>query len=87
MNMRTLEIGEATGSLAEYARKADAGPLVITDAGRPIAAVVAIENTDLESLALGTDPKFQEIIQRSRKRQREEGGISSEEMRRRLLED
>jgi prevent-host-death family protein len=84
--MRTLEIREATGPLAEYARKADAGPIVITDAGRPIAAVVAIDDVDLESLAVSADPKFQEIIQRSRKRQSEEGGLSSEEMRRLFLE-
>ena len=37
-----------------------------------------------ETVALSTDPKFIAIIERSRLRQEREGGISSDEMRRRL---
>jgi prevent-host-death family protein len=86
VNVRTVEIGDATESLAEYAQRADLGPVVVvTVEGRPIAAVVPVEGADLESLALGVDPGFAEIIERSRSRQAREGGISSEEMRR-LLE-
>ena len=38
----------------------------------------------LEAVALGKHPDFLALIERSRARQRAEGGISSEEMRRRL---
>ncbi len=41
-------------------------------------------NDDPETVALSHNPKFLEIIERSRKRMREESGISSDEMRRRL---
>ncbi len=40
--------------------------------------------TDWETESLSNNPKFLAILERSRKRLREEGGISSEEMRRRL---
>lgn len=85
--MRKIEIGDATEPLSEYAQNAGAGPLVVTLDGRPIAALVSIEDTDLESLALGADPGFVDIIDRSRRRQAEEGGISSEEMRRRFAHE
>ena len=39
---------------------------------------------DAEAISLSTNPRFLAIIERSRLRQKREGGISSEEMRRRL---
>jgi prevent-host-death family protein len=84
MTVRKVEVDDATESLATYVRKADAGPVVVTDAGRPVAALVILENTDLETVALSTDPEFLEIIQSSRARQVQQGGLSSAEMRRRL---
>ena len=48
------------------------------------AALVSVENADLETITLSTNPQFIAMIERSRARQRAEGGISSEEMRRRL---
>lgn len=40
--------------------------------------------TNAETISLSTNPKFLRIIELSRKRQRKEGSISSDEMRRRL---
>jgi antitoxin (DNA-binding transcriptional repressor) of toxin-antitoxin stability system len=79
--MKRLQITKATAPLAEYARELK-GTLVITEKGRPIAALVPIEGVDWESLAVGTNPKFVDLIERSRRRYEVEGGISSEEMRR-----
>jgi hypothetical protein len=42
------------------------------------------ENADWETIALSTNSQFIALIERSRERQRAEGGISSVEMRRRL---
>jgi len=39
---------------------------------------------DLETVTLSTNPQFLALIERSRVRQKSEGGISSTEMRRRL---
>ena len=75
---------EANSSLAEYARQLGLEPLVVTVDGKPVAALVAIENADMETVSLSTDPEFLALIERSRARQQTEGGISSDEMRRRL---
>jgi prevent-host-death family protein len=82
--MKTLEMAKATAPLAEYARDVSKEPVILTVRGKPIAALVSVENADLETITLSTHPQFIALIERSRARQRAEGGISSEEMRRRL---
>lgn len=84
MTVWKVDMTDATESLATYVRKADAGPVVITDEGRPVAALVVLENTDLETVALSTDPEFLDLIQKSRSRQAQEGGLTSTEIRKRL---
>ncbi|MBI3800295.1 MAG: type II toxin-antitoxin system prevent-host-death family antitoxin [Deltaproteobacteria bacterium] len=82
--MRVIEKTEATAPLAEYTRGVKKEPVIITRKGKPIAALVSIENADLETVSLSTNREFLKLIERSRARQRAEGGISSDEMRRRL---
>ena len=75
---------QATAPLAEYAQDADKEPVIVTVDGRPVAALVPIENADSETVTLSTHPQFLALIERSRARQRIEGGISAQEMHRRL---
>ena len=82
--MKILELGQATASLAEYARAAKSEPVILTEQGNPVAAILAIEDVDVEALSLGSNPQFLAIIERARARLAAEGGIPSEEMRRRL---
>jgi antitoxin (DNA-binding transcriptional repressor) of toxin-antitoxin stability system len=82
--MKRVEMAEATAPLSEYAQAVSQEPLLITIDGKPVAALVPIENADLETVTLSTHPQFLALIERSRARQKVEGGISSEEMRRRL---
>ena len=82
--MKTIEIENATGPLSEYAREALEHPVVITENGTPMAAVVPIEDVDMESVSLSNNPKFLAILERSRARYREEGGIPLEEIRKRF---
>ncbi|HLO48775.1 MAG TPA: type II toxin-antitoxin system prevent-host-death family antitoxin [Kamptonema sp.] len=82
--MRIVEIEEAKASLSEYASDLAKEPVIITSNGQPIAALVTLENVDWETVALSINPKFIELIERSRSRRQMEGGISSTEMRRRL---
>jgi prevent-host-death family protein len=82
--MRIIERTEATAPLAEYTMGVKKEPVIVTRKGKPIAALVSIENADLETVSLSINRKFLELIERSRARQRAEGGISSDEMRRRL---
>ncbi len=84
--MKIVEQIQATASLAEYAAKIDSGPVVVTSHGQPIAALVPIENADMETVSLSTNRAFLDLIERSRARVRAEGAISREEMRRRFEE-
>lgn len=82
--MKIVDITEANASLADYTESLSGEPVIITNNGEPIAALVNLENVDLETVSLSTNPKFIEMIERSRARRQSEGGISSTEMRRRL---
>ena len=82
--MKIVEKADATASLAEYATQIDTGPVIVTDQGRPVAVLVPLENTDMETVALSSNRQFLDLIERSRARVQAEGGISSEEMRRRF---
>lgn len=82
--MNTIEIEDAKDSLRNYAERLKDDPIVITDHGRPVAALLSLHNTDIETAKLSTNPEFLSLIERSRRRQTTEGGISSQEMRKRL---
>ncbi|MEE9169863.1 MAG: hypothetical protein V3U73_08845 [bacterium] len=82
--MKTIEKKEATAALAEYVSNIAEEPVIITDKGKPIAALVAVNNADMETVSLSNNPEFLALIERSPVRHNAEGGISSEEMRRRL---
>ncbi len=82
--MKIIEKANATGSLGEYAADIDSGPVIVTNHGRPVAALVPLENADMETVSLSTNRQFIELIDRSRARVRAEGGVSGEEMRRRF---
>lgn len=84
MTVKTLDMSEATGSLADYARQADFETTVVMEDGLPVAAVVSLANTDLESISLSQNPQFLEIIEASRASIKAEGGLSTNEVRQRL---
>jgi prevent-host-death family protein len=82
--LKTVEITTASGSLADYTRKATRTPLILTSRGKPVVAMVDIRGFDREALSLSTNPKFLAILKRSRDRLEREGGIPAEEVRRNL---
>jgi len=79
--VKVVEKQEATRTLADYASEIQGGAVVVTDHGQPVAALVPIENADMETVSLSTSRQFLDLIERSRSRVRDEGGVSGEEMR------
>jgi antitoxin (DNA-binding transcriptional repressor) of toxin-antitoxin stability system len=79
--MKLIEKADATASLAQHATEVENGPVIVTDHGNPVAALVPLENSDLETVALSTSPQFLSLIERSRSRAAEEGTLSNEQMR------
>ena len=82
--MKVIEKSKATGTLAAYTDEIRDGAVIVTSDGNPVAALVPIENADLETVALSTNPAFIALVERSRSRVSTEGGISSEDMRKRF---
>ena len=82
--MKTVEVSKATLPLSDYTKEVKKEPVVITKGGRPVAVLVSIPNANIETVSLSNNPRFIALIERSRARQKSEGGIPSKEMRRRL---
>src|SRR5437764_10320694 len=84
MKMKRLELRKATGRLVDYARDAMNEPLVLTVSGGPVATLVPVQADDWERFSLSTNPDFLDLIEQSRRRQRDEGGMTLEEVNRLL---
>ncbi|MGH8565550.1 MAG: hypothetical protein ACREXW_16255 [Gammaproteobacteria bacterium] len=92
-SMPWIDVPSAALRLMRYATplttvlvRIETEPVIVTSDGIPIAALVPIGSVDLETMSLSTNAMFIALIERSRARHRTEGGISSDEMRRRLGE-
>lgn len=76
--MKTVEISQVYSVLENYDR--NELPLILTRNGQPIAALFSIEDVDLETLSVSINPKFINILEQSRKSQKEEGRIFLEDI-------
>jgi len=79
--MKTIELTETTKPLADYVKAMDGMSIMIMYKGVALAALVPMDNADYETVSLSTNPEFIAMLERSRARGREEGGFSTEEMR------
>ncbi len=72
---------KAKASLAEYVDQIKHETIIVTEDGKPVAALSPLEGADLETIALSTNPKFASIIERSRARDQQEGRLSAADTR------
>ena len=82
--MRRVELADAAEILAGFVQERPDAPVILTDHGAPVAALIPIAGMDWETIAVSTSPTFQAIMERSRSRRRTEGGIAHDELLRRL---
>jgi prevent-host-death family protein len=80
--MTRVELSEATGSLSEYARRARKGPVVVTRHGKPVALLRLLTEDEWEDFAVGSDPRFIAMIERSRARHKPGTGVPLAEVMR-----
>jgi antitoxin (DNA-binding transcriptional repressor) of toxin-antitoxin stability system len=85
--VKLLEKDQAVASLAEYIDELGRDTIVVTSEGKPVAVLAGVKNGDIESVSLSTNPKFMSIIERARRRYKDEGGTSSEDVRRMFAKD
>ena len=88
-----LPMADNLTHLAEFDQVIESEETVtLTIEGKPVAVLQPLvplvliggEEVDLEAVTLSIQPQFLALIERSRRRHKVEGGISSAEMRRRL---
>ena len=81
--MKTIEISEVA-ALVPLLQSGSSEPLFVTQDGETVAAIVPAQEQDVESMLLSINPQFQAILERSQQRLDTEGGLTSEEVRKRL---
>ena len=81
--MKTIDLSEVT-ALTPHLQTGNNEPIVVRSQGKTLAAVVPINESDVESLLLSINPQFQRILERSEERLQTEGPLSAAEVRRRL---
>ncbi len=80
--MKKVEVTQATNSPEQNARELGQEPLVLTDGGHAIAALLPIDDADVESMTLSL--RFQAVIDRARAEYRNGASLSAEDARREL---
>jgi len=82
--MKSIDLSSVS-ALEPYVQPGAREPILLTSRGQTLAAVVPVANEDdLEDLMLSRSAEFDAILQRSQERLEQEGGLSSDEVRRRL---
>jgi prevent-host-death family protein len=79
--MRIAPLAEVKARLSAYVEQAETeGPVIITRNGKAVAVLLApLDDDDLESLILTRSPRFQALLDQSRKSLKAGKGLSPEE--------
>src|SRR5262245_51234083 len=78
--MRIASIADIKARLSGYLKESQEGPVVVTRNGKAVAVLVAVRDDDeLERLVLAHSPKFQALLDKSRRQIEETGGIPHEQ--------
>ena len=84
MSVHRIDMTETNHPLADDIQHSESEPTVVMREGKPRAVVVSIDDVDMESLSLSTNPQFLAMIERARATHTPGTGLSSDEVRRRL---
>ena len=79
--MTTVTLEKDKLTLQELAALAQDGPVLVTERGQPVIAVLPLDEAEAEAWLLGQSEELMEMIEQSRQRLREAGGLSLKEMR------
>src|SRR5437773_7299669 len=74
--MKIASVADIKARLSAYLKEAEEGPVVVTRNGKAVAVLLAVTDDDeLERLVLAHSPKFQALLDKSRRQIEETGGI------------
>jgi prevent-host-death family protein len=78
--MKIVSVADIKAHLSAYLNESRQGPVVVTRNGKAVAVLVAVTDDDeLERLVLAHSPKFQALLDKSRRQIEETGGIPHEQ--------
>jgi prevent-host-death family protein len=78
--MKIASVADVKAKLSAYLRESQQGPVIVTRNGKPVAVLLAVTDEDeLERLVLAHSPKFQALLDKSRRQIEETGGIPHED--------
>jgi len=79
--MRIAPLADVKARLSAYVEQAETeGPIIITRNGKAVAVLLApVNDDDLESLILARSPRFQALLEKSRKSIKAGKGLSQED--------
>jgi prevent-host-death family protein len=78
--MRIASVADVKARLSAYLKESESGPVIVTRNGKAVAVLLAVTDDDeLERLVLAHSPKFQAMLDQSRRQIDETGGIPHEQ--------
>src|SRR6266404_3831467 len=78
--MKIASVADIKAHLSAYLKESQHGPIVVTRNGKAVAVLLAVTDEDeLERLVLAHSPKFQALLDKSRRQIEETGGITHEQ--------
>ena len=78
--MKIASVADVKAKLSAYLKESQQGPVIVTRNGKPVAVLLAVTDEDeLERLVLAHSPKFQALLDKSRRQIEETGGIPHED--------
>lgn len=78
--MKIASVADVKARLSAYLNESQKGPVIVTRNGKPVAVLLAVTDEDeLERLVLAHSPKFQAILDTSRRQIETSGSIPHED--------
>jgi prevent-host-death family protein len=78
--MKIASVAEIKSQFSAFLKASEAGPVVVTRNGRPVAVIVGVQDEDeIERLLMAYSPRLQAILEASRKQIREGDVLGHEE--------
>ena len=77
--MKIASVAEIKSQFSAFVKASEAGPIVVTRNGRPVAVIIGVHDADeIERLLMAYSPRLQAIVAASRKQIRD-GDVLSED--------
>src|SRR5205823_3619730 len=78
--MKIASVADVKARLSAYLKATEQGPVIVTRNGKAVAVLLAVRDDDeLERLVLAHSPKFQALLDKSRRQIDQTGGIPHEQ--------